>query len=86
MPARTVEAPGSGQFLTTDEACAWLHVSEGTFDSIVEAEGWVRPTRIGRKGGRVLWHWLDIFVLGHVLSRRSETGTGPPGEEPGKKS
>lgn len=83
MPARTVEAPGTGQFLTTDEACAWLGISESTLDAISEQEEWFRPTRVGRK---VLWQWLDVFVMGHIMARRKETSTGAAADENRKKS
>jgi hypothetical protein len=85
MPPRTIDGPGDGHFVPHDEAARWLDVHPDTLDRIAAREGWLKPSKHGRKKA---WHWLDVFVLGHLLAARAAANAQPAdeGDGPERKS
>lgn len=84
-----MDGPGEGSpppaYVSTEEAARWLGLSVQSFRRLVGldppkkrgvqplpgVQDWVRPVRVG---GSLLWHWLAVVYLQHVLQ------TMPPGE------
>jgi hypothetical protein len=70
MGMRTIDGPGEGKkYVTTDEAAAWMNVSDKTLKRMAERTDWLLPVKIG---DRTLWDWADIFALAQMLSKRGE--------------
>jgi hypothetical protein len=68
MPPRTIDGPGEGRLVTTEEAARWLSVHEDTLEALAAKEDWLHPVKIGRKK---LWRWLDIVALAVVIEGRA---------------
>lgn len=73
MAARIVDGPRK-EWLTTDEAAAWLGVKEKVFLALVELYPWIRPSKLGKR--TIRWYWLDLVCLSRILQH-----SPPPAEE-----
>jgi hypothetical protein len=77
VPERTVNAPEK-DWLTREEAAAWLNVDVSVFLDLVK-EGLVPPPiELPRRQKR--WHWMDAVAVAHLITRQR-----PPHREHPKK-
>lgn len=70
MAMRVIDGPGGGQLISREDACRWLGLDyeDEEFDALLARHGWCRSVRVG---AREMYGWLDVFVLGHLVSREA---------------
>jgi hypothetical protein len=70
MAMRVVDGPGGGQLISREDACRWLGLGyeDEEFDALLARHPWCRPVTVGTLE---MFGWLDVFVLGHLVSREA---------------
>jgi hypothetical protein len=67
VPERTVNAPEQ-DWLTREQAAAWLGVDVGVFLDLVKEGTVPQPIELPRRQKR--WHWMDLVAGAHLLTRQ----------------